>query len=52
MDYVKPADVVTAMVDASLKKLALAPRDLLIRGVLSGALLGAATVLAFGTAMT
>jgi len=52
MDYVKPADVVAAMVDASLTKLALAPRDLLIRGVLSGALLGAATVLAFGTAMT
>lgn len=52
MDYVKPADVVTAMVDASLKKLSLSPRDLLIRGVLSGALLGAATVLAFGTAMT
>jgi formate/nitrite transporter len=52
MDYVKPADVVTAMVDTGLKKLSLSPRDLLIRGVLSGALLGAATVLAFGTAMT
>ena len=52
MDYVKPTDVVAAMVDASLKKLSLSPRDLLIRGVLSGALLGAATVLAFGTAMT
>ena len=52
MDYVKPTDVVAAMVDASLKKLSLSPRNLLIRGVLSGALLGAATVLAFGTAMT
>jgi formate transporter len=52
MDYAKPADVVVAMIDASLKKLAIAPRDLLIRGALSGALLGAATVLAFGTAMT
>jgi formate transporter len=52
MDYAKPADVVAAMVDASLKKLALAPRDLLIRGALSGALLGAATTLAFSGALT
>jgi formate/nitrite transporter len=52
MDYAKPTDVVTAMVDASLKKLALTPRDLLIRGALSGALLGAATSLAFGAAVT
>jgi formate/nitrite transporter len=52
MDYAKPSDVVTAMVDASLKKLALTPRDLLIRGALSGALLGAATSLAFGAAVT
>jgi formate/nitrite transporter len=35
-----------------VKKLALAPRDLLIRGALSGALLGAATSLAFGAAAT
>jgi hypothetical protein len=47
MDYAKPADVVASMIDASLKKLALTPRDLLIRGALSGALLGAATSLAF-----
>jgi formate/nitrite transporter len=47
MDYVKPADVAVAMIDASVKKLALPPRDLLIRGALSGALLGAATTLAF-----
>jgi formate transporter len=52
MDYAKPADVVASMVDASLNKLALSPRDLLIRGVLSGALLGAATVLAFTGAVT
>src|SRR5215467_4608655 len=45
MDYTKPADVVAAMIDASTKKLALAPRDLMIRGALSGALLGAATTL-------
>lgn len=32
MDYAKPSDVVASMVDASLKKLALAPRDIMIRG--------------------
>jgi formate/nitrite transporter len=52
MDYAKPADIVVSMVDASVKKLALAPRDLLIRGAISGALLGAATSLAFGAAVT
>ena len=52
MDYAKPADVVDTMIDVSLKKLALAPRDLLIRGALSGALLGAATSLAFTGAVT
>src|SRR5580698_7586007 len=52
MDYAKPADVVASMIDASLKKLALTPRDLLIRGALSGALLGAATSLAFGASAT
>ncbi|MDA9437296.1 formate/nitrite transporter family protein [Bradyrhizobium sp. CCBAU 51627] len=52
MDYAKPSDVVASMVDASLKKLALAPRDILIRGALSGALLGAATTLALTGAVT
>jgi formate transporter len=52
MDYTKPADVVASMIDVSLKKLALSPRDLLIRGALSGALLGAATSLAFTGAVT
>ena len=52
MDYAKPADVVASMIDASLKKLTLSPRDLLIRGAISGALLGAATSLAFGAAVT
>jgi formate/nitrite transporter len=52
MDYAKPADVVASMIDASLKKLALTPRDLLIRGALSGALLGAATSLAFTGAVS
>lgn len=46
MDYVKPAEVATAMLDTGKKKLALAPRDLLIRGMLSGAILGVATSLA------
>src|SRR5438105_639988 len=31
MDYVKPADVATAMVETGRRKLALAPGDLLIR---------------------
>jgi formate transporter len=47
MDYVKPADVALAMLDAGKRKLALAPSDLLIRSMLSGALLGVATSLAF-----
>jgi formate transporter len=47
MDYVKPADVAVAMAEAGKRKLALAPRDLLIRGMLSGAILGVATSLAF-----
>ncbi len=52
MDYAKPSDVVASMIDAGVKKLTLGPRDLLIRGALSGALLGAATVLAFTGAVT
>ena len=47
VDYVKPADVATAMVETGRRKLALVPRDLLIRGMLSGAILGVATSLAF-----
>ncbi len=50
MDYVKPADVAKAMAETGLRKLALPPRDLLIRGVLSGAILGVATSLAFTAA--
>jgi formate transporter len=52
MDYAKPTDVVASMIDAGQKKLALGPRDLMIRGALSGALLGAATALAFTGAVT
>jgi formate/nitrite transporter len=52
MDYVKPAEVVKAMIEASRTKLALSPRDLLIRGALSGALLGTATSFAITAAVT
>src|SRR5690349_7487327 len=52
MDYAKPTDVVRTMIDSAGNKLALAPRDLLIRGMLSGALLGAATSLAFTGALS
>ena len=52
MDYVKPADVVSAMIQAAKTKASLQPRDLLIRGMLSGALLGAATSLAFGASLS
>ena len=47
MDYVKPTEVVKAMVDAGATKGALSVKNLLIRGFLSGALLGYATSLAF-----
>ena len=53
MDYVKPQDVAVSMLNAGASKLALAPRDLLIRGALSGAILGVATTLAVtGTVTT
>src|SRR6478609_9994997 len=52
MDYAKPADVVAAMIAASKQKLNLEPRDLLIRGALSGALLATATSFAFGAALS
>ena len=47
MDYIKPADVVKTMVDAGAAKGALTAKNLLIRGFLSGALLGFATSFAF-----
>ena len=53
MDYVKPAEVVEAMVAAGDTKGSLPAKDLLIRGNLSGALLGIATSLALtGTVQT
>jgi formate/nitrite transporter len=46
MDYQKPAEVVAAMVDAGTNKATLGVKDMLIRGALSGAILGIATSLA------
>ncbi len=50
MDYVKPTDVVAGMLEAARKKLELAPGDLLVRGMMSGALLGFATSFAINGA--
>ncbi len=47
MDYVKPAEIASVMVNTGRSKLALAPIDLFIRGGLAGAILAAATSLAF-----
>src|SRR5438094_6545579 len=52
MDYVKPAEVAAAMVETGRRKLALTPTDLMIRGMLSGAILGVATRLAFTGALS
>jgi formate/nitrite transporter len=52
MDYIKPIDVVRAMVGAGAAKLALPPYDLLIRGALAGAILGVSTSLAFTGAIS
>ena len=46
MDYIKPAEVVKNMLTAGNMKAGLSVKDLLIRGFLSGALLGFATSLA------
>ena len=48
MDSLKPADIVANMVQAGIAKAGLGPFDLLVRGALSGALLGFATSLALG----
>jgi len=47
MDYVKPVDVASTMVNTGRTKLSLSPADLLIRGALAGGILAAATSLAF-----
>jgi formate/nitrite transporter len=51
MDYVKPADVASAMVNTGQSKLGLSPTDLVVRGALAGSILGAATSLAFTGAL-
>src|SRR4051812_40238072 len=53
MDFIKPSDVVKSMLTAGQTKASLSVRDLIIRGFLSGALLGFATTLALtATAQT
>lgn len=47
MSYVRPDAVVQQMVEAGAAKAQLRPRELVLRGFLSGALLGFATTLAF-----
>lgn len=51
MSYVKPDAVVANMIGAGQSKANLAVKDLLIRGMLAGALLGVATTLAFSAAL-
>ena len=51
MDSLKPADIVSSMVQAGAAKAQLGPFDLMVRGCLSGALLGIATSLALGAAV-
>jgi formate/nitrite transporter len=52
MDYAKPTDVVANMIEAGRTKLNLPARDLLVRGILAGAILATATTLAFGAALS
>jgi len=52
MDYAKPTEVAASMVASGRYKLTLPPRDLLIRGILSGAILGVATSLALTGAVS
>ena len=46
MDYKKPAEVVELIIQSGIDKIKLSPMDLLIRGALSGAILGFGTTLA------
>lgn len=46
MSYIKPQEVVSTMIESGVSKSKLPARDLLVRGMLSGALLGIATTLA------
>lgn len=51
MDSITPAAIVATMIQSGATKSRLAPADLLIRGIMSGALLGIATSLALGAAV-
>jgi formate transporter len=51
MDYLKPTEVIASMVEAGRRKGALSVSDLLVRGALSGAILGIATTLAITAAV-
>jgi formate/nitrite transporter len=51
MDYCNPANVVAALIEAGKRKAALSISDILIRGALSGAILGIATELAITAAV-
>ena len=53
MDYVKPVDVASAMIETGRRKLGMLAADCVIRGALAGGILAAATSLAItGTAQT
>ncbi|MDL4842074.1 formate/nitrite transporter family protein [Aquibacillus rhizosphaerae] len=47
MSYVKPEQVVESMIQAGATKATMSIKDMLIRGILAGGLLGVATTLAF-----
>ena len=51
MDYLKPAEVMASMIETGTRKGALSVRDLLVRGALSGGILGIATTLAITAAV-
>ena len=51
MDYLKPAEVMASMIETGTRKGGLAVRDLLVRGALSGGILGIATTLAITAAV-
>src|SRR5690606_27833108 len=51
LSYVAPTAVIDGLIKAGTNKGRLPVRDLMLRGILSGALLGIATTLAFSTAI-
>lgn len=51
MDYVKPADMAAMMSDSGVQRAALPVKDMIVRGMVAGALLGIATSLAITAAV-